>query len=70
MAAINHDVKIATHVMVDHLNWIEDASIKSVIKLAKESIQRALKPGQVPGGSTEENIGKYAFKNKSYCRVL
>ena len=58
MAAINHDVKIATHIIVAHFNWIEDATIKAVIKQAKESIQQALKPGHVPGGSADENIGK------------
>ena len=57
MCAANHKVKIALHVMVGHYKWVEDASIKPRIKEAKEILQKALKPGQIVGGSVRENIG-------------
>ena len=43
--------------MVGHFNWVEDATVKPAIKQAKEVLQKALKPGQVVGGSDKENIG-------------
>ena len=44
--------------MIDHLNWIEDATVKDEIKTARELVQTVLMPGRVPGGSVGENIGK------------
>ena len=58
MCVLNHKVKIIIHLIIDHENWIEDASVKSQVKEAKEKIQRALKPNQHPGGDRNENIGK------------
>ena len=58
MSAINHKVRIILHIRIGHFNWIEDASVKLLIKEAKEALQSALKPGKVPGGSAEENLGK------------
>ena len=57
MSAINHKVRITEHLMVGHFNWVEDATVKLAIKQAKEVLQKALKPGQVVGGSDKENIG-------------
>ena len=58
MSAVNHKVRIINHIMVGHFNWVEDATIKPSIKKAKEVLQKALKPGQVVGGSKKENIGQ------------
>ena len=57
MVVINHKIKIIIHLVLEHYNWIEDASIKDKIKSVKEVVQRALKPNQHPGGSKEDNIG-------------
>ena len=57
MAAINHKIKIIQHIMVGHFNWVEDATVKLRIKQAKEVVQKALKPGQVIGGTDDENVG-------------
>ena len=57
MCILNHKVKIIEHLMINHLNWIEDASVKVKIKTAKEQIQKTLKPGQYPGGTRTENLG-------------
>ena len=57
MSAINHKVKIILHLRIGHYNWIEDMQVKPKIKMEKEVLQKALKPGQVPGGSSAENIG-------------
>ena len=57
MVIINHKIKIIIHLILEHYNWIEDASIKDKIKSVKEIVQRALKPNQHPGGSKEDNIG-------------
>ena len=68
MCAANHKVKIALHVMVGHYKWVEDASIKPRIKEAKELLQKALKPGQVVGGSVRENIGvAYGYPDAKGC---
>lgn len=58
MCAVNHDIKMVSHLMIDHLNWIEDATVKDEIKTARELVQTVLMPGRVPGGSVGENIGK------------
>ena len=57
MCVLNHKVKIIEHLMIQHLNWIEDATVKDEIKAAKERVQQALKPAQCPGGSKEDNLG-------------
>ena len=57
MVVINHKIRIIIHLVLEHYNWIEDASIKDKIKSVKEVVQRALKPNQHPGGSKEDNIG-------------
>jgi hypothetical protein len=36
---------------------VEYSEVAGEIKEAKEEIKQALKPGQHPGGSVEENIG-------------
>ena len=43
--------------MINHLNWVENRDVKAAIKEAKEAVQKALMPGQVEGGTAEENIG-------------
>ena len=58
MCVLNHKAKIVEHLMIQHLSWIEDATVKDEIKSAKEKVQQALKPGQCPGGSKEDNLGK------------
>ena len=57
MCCFNQKVKIVTHLMVEHYDWVEYSEVAGEIKEAKEEIKQALKPGQHPGGSVEENIG-------------
>ena len=57
MIILDHKVKIITHLMTEHHNWIEDSTVKDQMKAAKEVVQQALKPNQVPGGSREQNQG-------------
>ena len=57
MHALHHVVKVITHLMVSHTQWVETAEVKGALKAAKEKIQEALRPGKVPGGSEDENIG-------------
>lgn len=45
--------------MVEHYEWVEYKEVADEIKMAKEEIKTALKPGQHPGGSKEENIGLF-----------
>ena len=54
---LHHVVKIITHLMIDHTHWVETQEVKIAVKAAKERIQEALRPGKVPGGSKEENVG-------------
>ena len=44
--------------MIGHFYWVEDASVKGKIAEAKKKAQEVLKPGQVPGGSKEDNEGE------------
>ena len=60
MKLIDHKTKIAYHLMIGHHNWIEDATVKEAIATAKKTVQEALKPAQVPGGSRDANTGKDA----------
>ena len=62
---MNHKVKIVEHLIIGHHNWVQDASVKKEIRLAKEMIQEKLKPSQHPGGSKEDNRGKFCV---SYCK--
>ena len=55
---MNHKVKVVEHLIVGLFKWVEDATVKAEIKMAKERIQVALKPSQAPGGSLDQNIGK------------
>ena len=57
MSTINHRIRIILHLRAGHFNWVEDMSVVGLIKKEKAVVQQALKPGQVPGGSDEENIG-------------
>ena len=57
MHALHHVVKIIIHLMINLHHWVETAEVNEAIKDAKEKIQEALKPGKVPGGSPEENLG-------------
>ena len=57
MSLINHKVRIINHLQVGHLDWVETKDVESAIKEAKEVVKNALKPGNVPGGSKEENLG-------------
>ena len=57
MCVINHKIKMIIHLDKNHLNWIEDASVKDEMKSGKVTVQRALMPNQCPGGSKEDNIG-------------
>ena len=71
MKCLDHKVKFLTHVMVKHYNWIEDASVKADLAAAKGKVQQVLKPGQVPGGSQEENEGiKKSRLIKKKCVVV
>ena len=54
---INHKIKMIIHLDKNHLNWIEDASVKDEMKSGKVTVQRVLMPNQCPGGSKEDNIG-------------
>ena len=55
-------MKVLTHLQVGHHNWIEDSTVKADLTAAKRVIQEALKPGQVPGGSEEDNQGIFMKK--------
>ena len=55
MCAVNHKIRIIIHLIIEHHNWIEDASIKDEVKKAKETVQRVLKPGG--GDGTASRIG-------------
>ena len=55
--AIHHKVKIITHLMVGHENWVELKEVQPALKAAKAKIQEALKPGKFPGGSRADNVG-------------
>ena len=55
--AILHKVKIITHLMIGHMNWVEIKDVQPAIKKAKEKVQEALKPGKVPGGTRNQNVG-------------
>ena len=57
MKCLDHKVKVLTHLQIGHLNWIEDSTVKADLAEAKRVIQEALKPGQVPEGSEEDNQG-------------
>ena len=57
MHALHHKVKIIIHLMIIHLSWIEGKDVKAALKDAKEAVQKALMPGQVEGGTAEENVG-------------
>jgi hypothetical protein len=57
MIILDHKVKVITHLMTNHMNWIEDATVKDQMKAAKEVVQQALKPNQVPGGTRGQNQG-------------
>ena len=50
-------MKIITHLRAGHLEWVEDRFAKPAIAIAKHDVQRALKPGQAPGGSSGDNEG-------------
>ena len=39
---MNHKVKIVEHLIIGHHNWVQDASVKKEIRLAKEMIQENL----------------------------
>ena len=54
---MEHKVKIITHLRAGHLEWVEERFVKPVIAIAKHDVQKALKPGQAPGGSAEDNEG-------------
>ena len=55
--AILHKVKIITHLMIGHMNWVEVKDVQPAIKKAKEKVQEALKPGKFPGGTRNQNMG-------------
>lgn len=57
MHSIHHIVKIITHLMEGHENWIEVSDVQEALKRAKAKVQEALKPGKFPGGTREDNLG-------------
>ena len=62
MKCADHKMKMVYHLKIKHHNWVEDASVKAAIAAAKKAAQEVLKPGQVPGGSYEQNQGvAYGF---------
>ena len=50
-------MKIITHVMEGYEHWVEVKDVQAALKLAKSRVQEALKPGKIPGGSKEDNVG-------------
>ena len=62
---MDHKVKVLNRLQVGHLNWIEDSTVKADLTAAKKVVQEALKPGQVPGGSEEDNQGIFMKKIRS-----
>ena len=65
---LDHKVKIINHLQVDHLNWIEDSTVKEVIAAAKREVQQALKPGHAPGGSDEDNRGQFINSKPNHAQ--
>ena len=70
MCVINHKIKMIIHLDKNHLNWIEDASVKDEMKSGKVTVQRALMPNQCPGGSKEDNIGILKNKDVQCCIIV
>ena len=46
------------HLKLNHHQWIEDKETKILLKDVKEQVQTLLKPGQNPGGSMDDNVGR------------
>ena len=68
MCSINHKIRIIIHLMIEHHNWIEDESIKSDVKNAKEIVQHVLKPG---GGAGAGRVGvAYGYPDAKVCLLL
>jgi hypothetical protein len=64
-----HKVKEITHLMIGLENWTETADVKGALKEAKAQVQQALMPGQVKGGTQEENVGvAYEFPDAKVFR--
>jgi hypothetical protein len=59
MHFLNHKVKILLHLMTEQYNWWEYKENQPDLSEAKKIVQKTLKPGQVPGGTPDENIGKH-----------
>ena len=57
MHVVHHIVKILTHIMEGYENWVEVKDVQADLKLAKSQVQEVLKPGKIPGGSKEDNMG-------------
>jgi hypothetical protein len=55
---MNHKVKILLHLMTGQYIWWEYKENQQDLLEAKKIVQKILKPGQVPGGTPDENIGK------------
>ena len=78
MICFNHKVKIITHLVVEHHDWVEYKMVAEEIKEAREEVKRVLKPGQHPGGPKQDNIGvaydcpdpRVEFKNKNSILFL
>ena len=62
---MNHKVKILLHLMIGELNWWEYKEKHNDLSEAKKIVQKILKPGQVPGGTPDENIGKHGWSQLS-----
>ena len=57
MHAVQHIIKIITHLMEGYETWVELKEVKPALKIGKLKVQEALKPGKVPGGAKEDNVG-------------
>jgi hypothetical protein len=57
MHSLGHKVKIITHLRAGHHDWVENKDVADHIKTEKEAVKTALKPGQHPGGTKEDNFG-------------
>jgi hypothetical protein len=55
---MNHKVKILLHLMTGQYIWWEYKENQQDLLEAKKIVQKILKPGQVPGGTPDENIGE------------
>ena len=56
---LDHKVKMLTHMMTDHPDWAQWKEVLPELKIAKKTVQQALKPGG--GGTGSSRIGMWVI---------